>query len=120
MGIHFNLNQYAVGLNPKIKFNKQSNVTFGNNINGDSFQITSPERLFNEELIREMIAQNQELKTILAENKIPQTLNMRELQELKDGHCRQTQEICAQIAKNLPPALKSQVNLKSLKEGALL
>ncbi|MBR1460473.1 HD domain-containing protein [bacterium] len=121
MGILFNLNQYAIGLNPISKLNNPKNkVAFTANQNGDSFQITSPERLFNEAAIRDMIAQNPELKKILSENKIPIQLNMNELQELKNGHCRQTQEIAAMIAKNLPAALKNEVNIKTLKEGALL
>ena len=120
MGILFNLNQYAIGLNPISKLNNQKRVTFTNNPNGDSFQITSPERLFNETAIRNMIAQNSELKKLLAENKIPIKLNMKELQELKTGHCRDTQEIASQIAKNLPIALRSEINIKALKEGALL
>ena len=121
MGILFNLNQYAIGLNPISKLNNPKNkVAFTANQNGDSFQITSPERLFNEAVIRDMIAQNPELKKILSENKIPIQLNMNELQELKNGHCRRTQEIAAKISKNLPVALRDVVNIKALKEGALL
>ena len=120
MGILFNLNQYAIGLNPISKLNNQKKVTFTSNPNGDSFQITSPERLFNETAIKDMLADNQELKQLLTENKIPIQLNMEELQELKNGHCRQTQEIAAMIAKNLPQTLRNEVNIKTLKEGALL
>ena len=67
-----------------------------------------------------MLAQNTELKILLSENKIPLRLNIKELQELKIGHCKETQEICGKIAKNLPTALKDKVDIKSLKEGALL
>ena len=120
MGILFKLNQYAIGLNPVSKLNKTNNTTFTSNPNGDSFQITSPERLFNETSIKNMIANNSDLQKILSENKIPIKLNMKELQALHVGHCRDTQEICGKIAKNLPPALKEHVDLKALKEGALL
>ena len=120
MGILFNLNQYAIGLNPISKLNNQKRVTFTSNQNGDSFQITSPERLFNENAIHNMIANNTELKKLLAENKLPVKLNMKELQELKNGHCKDTQEIAAKISKNLPVALRDEVNIKALKEGALL
>ena len=97
MGILFNLNQYAIGLNPISKLNNQKRVTFTSNQNGDSFQITSPERLFNENAIHNMIANNTELKKLLAENKLPVKLNMKELQELKNGNCKDTQEIAAKI-----------------------
>ena len=120
MGILFNINQYAIGLNPLSKLNNPKKVTFSGNLNGDSFQITSPERLFNEAAIRDMIAQSPELKKILSENKIPIRLNMQELQELKNGHCRQTQDIATKIAQNLPSPLRNEVNIKSLREGALL
>jgi putative nucleotidyltransferase with HDIG domain len=120
VGIFLNLNQYAIGLNPISKLNNKNKTTFTSNPSGDSFQITSPERLFNESAIHNMIVQNPELKKLLAENKIHATLNMKELQELKNGHCKDTQEIAAKIAKNLPTALKSEVNIKALKEGALL
>jgi len=120
VGILFNLNQYAIGLNPISKLNNQKRVTFTSNQNGDSFQITSPERLFNENAIHNMIANNTELKKLLAENKLPVKLNMKELQELKNGHCKDTQEIAAKISKNLPVALRDEVNIKALKEGALL
>ena len=89
-------------------------------MNGDSFQITSAERFFNEDVINTMIANSSDLKKILSDNKLPVKLNIRELQELKNGHCKETQELCAKIVKNLPAALKNQVNIKSLKEGALL
>ena len=120
MGILFKLNQYAIGLNPVSKLNNQNKTTFTSNMKSDSFQITSPERLFNEEAIQNMITQNSELKKLLSENNIPIKLNMKELQELRTGHCRYTQEICGKIAKNLPAALKEKVDIKTLKEGALL
>ena len=120
MGILFKLNQYAIGLNPTTKVNQSNNVAFTANPNGDSFKITSPERLFNETAIQNMIYQNTELKKLLSENNIPIRLNMKELRELHSGHCRETQEICGKIAKNLTPALKEHVDIKTLKEGALL
>ena len=115
-----NLNRYVIGLNPLTKLNNQSRVSFTSGSGVDSFKITSPERFFNEETIRTMINNNTDLKKMLSDNKLPVKLNMQELQDLKNGHCRQTQELCAKIAKNLPASLKNQVNIKSLKEGALL
>lgn len=120
MGILFNLGQLTVGFNPKVKQNNSNKVSFYGNNSNDSFQITTPERLFNESSIKFMVADNQDLKKILSDNKLPQRFNMQELQELKNGHCRKTQEICGQIIKHLMPALRSQVDIKALKEGALL
>ena len=51
---------------------------------------------------------------------MPVKLNMNELLELKQGHCRDCSEICGKIYKVLPPALKSRVNVKDLKDGAML
>ena len=82
--------------------------------------VKEKEIFFDENLIRKMISENPEIKRILAENHIPVALNMKELEELKTQHCQDTVNIAVNIAKNLPPALRQQVNLKNLKEGALL
>jgi len=104
-----------------IKFNSKNNkVNFGQNIKQDTFQNNSVTRFFNETEIKKMISDNAELKKLLAQNKIPQNLNMAELKELQERHCKDTQEIALNIAKNLPQALKQQVNIKNLKDGAML
>ena len=50
MGIDLNsLNGYSVGLNPNLKVNNYGKfVHFGNTKNVDTFQATSPVRLFEE------------------------------------------------------------------------
>lgn len=117
----FNPSQYGIGLVSNIQANKLGNrVSFRSNAAGDSFESTSPARFFNEQEIKKMISQNPEVKKILSANKIPAKLNMQELLELKDNHCKATQDIAQTIANNLPQALKQQVNMKNLKEGALL
>ena len=122
MGIDLNsLNGYSVGLNPNLKVNNFGKfVYFGDTKNVDTFQNSSPVRLFEEAEIKKMIANSPEVKKILAEHKIPVHLNMKEIQELRDGHAKDTQNIAVAIANNLPPALKQQVNLTTLKDGALL
>lgn len=123
MGIDLNnLYGYSVGLKQNLKVNNygKSSVYFGNSLTSDTFQNTSPIRLFNEDEIMKMLAQNPEIQQILTTNKIPLHLNMKELLELKDGHARDTQNLATSIANNLPPALRQQINLKDLKEGALL
>ena len=117
----FNPSRYSIGLNSNIQLNNfGKNVYFGQNPIQDSFQSNSPLQLFNENEIKKLISQNPDVKKILSENKLPVRLNMAELQELSEKHCRDTQNIAAQIAKHLPQALKQQVNIKNLKDGAML
>ncbi|MBQ8668532.1 HD domain-containing protein [bacterium] len=121
MGIDLSsLYNFRVGSTPKININSYgSRVTFGNS-QTDSFQINSPARLFNEVEIKNMIATSPEVKKILSENKISGNLNMAELHALQNGHCKDTQDVAVAIANYLPPALKQQVNIRDLKDGALL
>lgn len=117
----FNVSKFAVGLNPHIQLNNASKrVSFGQGLANDTFESTSVLKLFDEAAIRKMISQNPEINKILTANKIPIRLNMTELQELAQNHCKDTQNIAAGIANNLPQALKQQVNMKDLKDGALL
>lgn len=120
MGILFDPNKIFVGISQPIQLNKNSRTSFGNLTKADSFQNNSVTRYFDENVIRNLIAQNPTLSMLLASNKIPVRLNMKELEELKNGHCKDTQEICAKIAKNLPPSLKSDVDMAVLKDGAML
>ena len=122
MGIDFlRQNQYNIGLTPAIQQNNYGKkIYFGNQNYGDSFQNSSPYVLFDENQIKRMIAQNYEIKKIMSANNFPLRLNIEELNQLKEGHCKNTQEICAQIVKNLPPSLKFGVNIKNLKDAALL
>ena len=45
---------------------------------------------------------------------------MNEFLELKQGHCSECAELCGKIYKVLPQALKNRVNLKDMKDGAML
>lgn len=109
------------GLNQQIKVNNLGNrIYFGQIYPQDTFENNSVIKLFDKKVIEDLIKRNSEIKRILAHNKIPYKLNLEELNDLKEKHCKDTAEICTQIVKNLPPALKMQVNLKDLKEGALL
>ena len=117
----FNPSQFSVGLNSNIQFNRFGNkIYFGQTQPNDSFQSTSPLRFFNELEIKKLISQNPDVRKILAEHKIPVRLNMQELKDLMDGHCKTTTDFAVQIAKNLPQALKQQVNIKDLKDGAIM
>lgn len=105
-----------------VQFNNRNleKIFFGQAQKADSFQNTSVTRFFNENEIKKMISSNPEIKKILSENKISGNLNMTELEELKTGHCQETQDIAMAIVNNLMPALKQKVNVKNLKDGALL
>lgn len=109
---------------PRISGIKQntaiSRASFGNKEVKDTFQYTFADPFFNENYIRSMIAGNPELLQTLKNYKISPRLNMKELNELKDGHMSVTRDISERIVQNLPPALKVNVNLKDLKEAAML
>jgi HD-GYP domain-containing protein (c-di-GMP phosphodiesterase class II) len=116
-----NSNRYRIGLNPNLKLNNyRQNYYFGNNNVSDCFQNNSPYALFNEHEIKKMVCENPKIIEILKDNRIPLNLNLNELMELKNGHCQSTQNLCVNIAKNLTPALRQQVNIKDLKDGAIL
>lgn len=116
----FNPGQYRVGLNSNIQFNRFGNKIYFKQNTPDTFQNNSPTRFCNEFEIKKMISQNPEIRKILASNKIPVQLNIDELKNLMENHCQDTQNIAVGIAQNLPTALKQQVNIKDLKDGALL
>ena len=114
-------NSYSVGLKPNVQLNNYGKtVYFGIKGHGDSFQISSPYAYFDENIIKNMISGNPEIKKILSENKIPVNLNLKELEDLKNNHCKDTVNVAVDIANNLPPALRQQVNYTNMKDGALL
>lgn len=116
----FNPNQYRVGLNSSIQFNKFGNKIYFGQSSPDTFQNNSPTKFCNEFEIKKMISQNPEIRKILAPNKMPVRLNMSELKDLMENHCKDTQNIAMGITQNLPAALKQHVNIKDLKDGAML
>lgn len=120
MGIGFNPWRLRTNKSAPIQLNNNYFVPFGNITEKDSFQNNSVERFYDENSIKEMIATNSELKEILNKNKMPVKLNMNELVDLKQGHCRESAELCGKIYKFLPYSLKNAVNIKDLKDGAML
>jgi len=119
----FNSNLNVNSLNSQIKTNRVCNsrkLYFTGTQAPDTFSSNSYEKLFTESQIRKMIAANPEITKILAENNIKLKLNIIELETLKSNHCQDVVKNSAAIAANLPPALKQKVNLKDLKEAALL
>lgn len=121
MGINFDTGLFRVGFRPKVQLNNRRNIYFGNiEQPNDSFENNSVDRFFNEDYIKNAIKQNPEIAKILSSRDIPIKINMEILQDLKQHHCSDTAEICAQIVKNLPKALKDKVDLKDLKDAAML
>lgn len=120
MGIGFNPLRLFNNKTTQVQLNNNYSVPFGNDLNQDSFQNNSVERLYDEKAIQSMISQNSKLRKILDENNLPIRLNMNELLNLKNGHCRESANLCGEIYKVLPSSLKNSVNLKDLKDAAML
>jgi len=106
----------------KIGYNnaQSNNITFGHNLIEDKFQNNSITRFFDEKEIKKMISANPEIGKILKENNISYNLNMNELKDIMNGHAKDTEQNAIDIAKNLPQSLRQKVNIKDLKEGAML
>ena len=105
------------GVNSNISV-KPTRVAFGSA--PDSFKTTSVNRYMTESSIKYAIASNPEIKKILKEMDAPVKLNMAELQELTEHHAKDTQDICSGIIQNLPKGLRDRVNVKSVKDAAML
>lgn len=118
MGIDFSPRLQNTSFRPGVQLNN-SKIYFGN-IENDSFQKTSVEKFFDENYIKTSIAQNPEIKNILSNHNIPVNLNMQELKDLQLKHCKDTQNLVSEIVKNLPLSIKQRVNIKNLKDAALL
>lgn len=116
----FGSNPFLVGLNNNIKINKNKSLISQKALKTDSFRSMLHAKYCDEVAIMNMISENSEVIRILKENNLPVRLNMKELNDLMQNHALETAEIAVSIVKSLPPALKQQVNIYSLKEGAML
>lgn len=86
----------------------------------DTFESSNPLKYTSEFMINKLAADNKPLQSILKDAGIPYELNTKELQSLMEGHCKDTQEIAEGIVHNLPFALESKADLKSIKDAAIL
>lgn len=121
MGQEFSVYMSCIGNLSKVSNAGRNNrISFKSLEKYDSFQAASVEKFYDRNFILNEIKKNPEIKKILVQNNIPLQFNFENLQDLKDYHCRNTAEIAGNIAKKLPPALKDKVNLKHLKDGAIL
>ena len=117
---------FPLNLNiPKISF-KSTSATFSPSQTpneysyGDGFS-TNPlyEGVGSEEQILAEAKSNPKIKELLNKYNIPLKLNMKELEQLKRGHLRETRVVAAQIYSALPKDMKSEVNLPNLQEAAI-
>ena len=63
---------------------------------------------------------NPRLQELAQEYNLPLKANMQALEDLEKGHLRDTRILSAKMYSTLPNELKSQVNLKSLQDAAML
>ncbi len=63
---------------------------------------------------------NPTIVQMLKENKIPLKVNVKELEDLKKGHLKNSRVTAAKMYSNLPNELKRDVNLSDLQQAAML
>ncbi len=70
--------------------------------------------------ITQLAKSNPEIMRILKDNKIPLKVNVKELEDLKNGHLMDTRVTAAKIYSALPKEMKQEVNLMDLQQAAML
>lgn len=108
------------GINPPKNDPPKNNVRFYGNTEPDRFESTSPKRFTSEASLLRLINTNPKISTILSEMNAPVRLNMKELNELLDGHALDVQTVSAGIIENLPFSLKNKVDPKAISDAAYL
>lgn len=93
----------------------------GQNLRKDSFN-SNPlyDNFVDKNKLTQLAISNPEITRILKENKIPLKINVKELEDLKNGHLMDTRITAAKMYSALPKDLKSQVNLMDLQQAAML
>ncbi len=108
---------------PKIQFRAAAPNTY--------IDVTSPRKdsfnanplydnFVNKNTITQLAKSNPQVMQILRNNKIPLKVNMKELEDLKNGHLMDTRITAAKMYSALPQEMKSQVNLMDLQQAAML
>ena len=95
-------------------------VSFGQNVDGDTFQSTTINRYTSERAIIDMIKANPEIIKTLKKESVPLKVNISGLKQVLNTHGTDTKNIAAGIINNLPFSLKEKVNEKSVVEAAYL
>lgn len=93
----------------------------GQSLRKDSFN-SNPlyDNFVDKNKLTQLAKSNPEITRILKENKIPLKINVKELEDLKNGHLMDTRITAAKMYSALPKDLKSQVNLMDLQQAAML
>ena len=110
----------SVNQNYSINSNRSYRVSFGETLNGDTFQSTTINRYTSESAIIDMIKKNPEISRLLKKESVPLELNIKGLKELLNTHGADTRDTAAGIIANLPFGLKDRVNPQSVKDAAYL
>ena len=76
--------------------------------------------LDSREQIEATAKQNYKIQSLLSEHNLPLKVNLEELENLKQGHLKETRIITAKIYSSLPDELKKDVDIACLQEAALL
>lgn len=107
---------------PAVSFRSKGTIQNpGNKTVVDGFS-TNPlyDKLSSKAEIELSINTNPKIKQILSEHNIPLEINIKELENLKQGHLKTTRLIAAQIYSSLPNEVKKEINLAELQEAAML
>lgn len=107
---------------PKVQF-KSAPSTYQPTLSPrkDSFN-SNPlyENFADKNTIASIAKSNPTVMNILKENKIPLKVNVKELEQLKNGHLLDTRVTAAKIYSALPKDIKSEINLMDLQQAAML
>lgn len=108
-------------IQPNIYINRNGfNPVFGNSLNADTFENTSLERFTTENALQKMIKANPEIVKIVKDFNPELKLNIKELNELKENHLKETRNIANGITDNLPFSLKNRVDINAVEKAAYL
>ncbi len=86
----------------------------------DRFESSTPEKYTTEFMINKLVRENPKLNQMLNSPGIPYNLNIDELKNILDTHCKDTRLIAEGIVNSLPFSLKNKANLSSIKDAAYL
>ena len=121
MGINLT-NPFGVGGIKNNIFIQPKQPSFGTLVTypQDTFKSNSLTKYTTEEYLKYAIASNPKIREILKEMNHTGELNLKELNDLSNGHSKDTQNIVTGMLEHLPLGLKQHTNVKSLKDAAFL
>lgn len=121
MGTEINRALGVGAIQPNIYVNRSRfNIGFGKELNADTFEYSSLDRFTSETALQKMIKSNPKIKNITKDFNPDLKLNIKELNDLKHNHLKDTQNIVKGITENLPFALKNRVDIQAVEDAAYL